>query len=79
MRTYQESCTLLDGIVGRCVRESDFAAAVLDDPAAALREYDLNGDELDDFLALRADHKDEAAETWKTIREHIAAPDHRQE
>jgi hypothetical protein len=79
MRTYEESCTLLDGIVGRCVREAPFASAVLDDPAAALKEYELNADELDDFLALRADHREEAEETWRSIREYIAAPDHRQE
>jgi hypothetical protein len=73
MRTYEESCTLLDGIVGRCVREAEFASRVLDNPEPALKEYDLNGDELDDFLALRASHREGADKAWTSIRQRIAA------
>jgi hypothetical protein len=69
MRTYEESCALLDQIVGRCVRDAEFAAFVLADPEAALKEYELNEDELDDFRALRDRHRDEAAETWAAIRD----------
>jgi len=68
MRTYDESCALLDLIVGRCVRDSAFAESVLAEPEIALAEYELNQGELDDFLALKARHRDEAAETWAAIR-----------
>ena len=71
MRTYEESCLLLDRIVGRCIRDEAFAARVLDDPAAALKEYDLNADELEDFTELRADHRQEASDGWKAIRTHV--------
>jgi hypothetical protein len=67
-RSYEESCALLDQIVGRCVRDVEFGSAVLSDPETALLEYDLNEDELDDFRALRARHRDEAAESWAAIR-----------
>ena len=73
MRTYDESCALLDRIVGRCVREAPFADAVLNDPETALREYELNEDELDDFRALKTRHRDEASETWSAIRGGMAA------
>jgi hypothetical protein len=73
MRSYEESCELIDRIVGRCIREADFATFVLADPEAALKEYDLNEDELDDFRALRAEHPKEADAGWKAIRQHIAA------
>jgi len=68
MRTYEESCALLDLIVGRCVRDSAFAESVLAQPEVALAEYELNQGELDDFLALKAGHREEAAETWAAIR-----------
>jgi hypothetical protein len=73
MRTYDESCALLDRIVGRCVRESDFADAVLNEPETALKEYELNEGELDDFRALKARHRDEASETWSAIRNGMTA------
>lgn len=72
MRTYEESCTLLDGIVGRCVRDAEFAASVLADPETALQEYQLNEDEMDDFRALRAEHPIEAGEVWNQIRTRVA-------
>jgi hypothetical protein len=71
MHSYEESCSLIDRIVGRCVREAEFASLVLSDPEAALKDYDLNEDELDDFRALRADHAAEAGEAWEEIRERI--------
>ena len=73
MRSYEESCELIDRIVGRCVREAQFASFVLSDPEAALKDYDLNEDELDDFRALRAGHQSEAEEGWEAIRERMAA------
>lgn len=71
MRTYDESCLLLDRIVGRCIRDGAFAEHVLEDPATALKEYDLNEDELEDFTELRKDHRQEAGEGWKAIRNHV--------
>ena len=68
MRTKEESCALLDQIVGRCVRDVRFATDVLADPEAALKEYELNEDELDDFRALKDRHHHEAAEGWEAIR-----------
>ena len=68
MRTFEQSCRLLDEIVGRCVRDMAFAASVLDDPESALLEYELEEHELDDFRALRARHRDEAREGWAAIR-----------
>jgi hypothetical protein len=79
MRTYEESCALLDQIVGRCVRDVGFAIAVLADPAAALREYELNEDELDDFRALKDRHRDEAAEGWAAIRAYLETVRNRQQ
>jgi hypothetical protein len=73
MRSYDESCALLDRIVGRCVREASFANAVLANPELALKEYELNEDELDDFRTLKARHSDEASQTWSAIREGMAA------
>ena len=72
MRSYEESCALLDGIVGRCIREADFAERVLSDPEAALREYQLEEHELDDFRELKKDHREEAAQGWRAIRERMA-------
>jgi hypothetical protein len=68
-RSYEESCRLLDGIVGRCVRDASFASRVLGDPESALREYDLNEDELEDFVVLQAHHREEAGAIWAAIRE----------
>jgi hypothetical protein len=68
LRNYDESCVLLDQIVGRCIRDVGFATSVLRDPEAALKEYELNEDELDDFRALKDRHYNEAAEGWAAIR-----------
>jgi hypothetical protein len=68
MRSYEESCALLDQVVGRCIRVPAFGKALLSDPVAALREYELNEDELDDFRALCDEHREEAREVWETIR-----------
>jgi len=73
MRTYDESCALLDRVVGRCVRDAAFAASVLENPESALAEYELNEDELDDFRSLKARHRDEAAEAWHAIRTGMTA------
>ena len=68
MRTYEESCRLLDEIVGRCVRDAEFAVSALNDPEIALKEYELNEDEMDDFRALKNRHFDEAKEGWSVLR-----------
>ena len=44
--------SLMDGIVGRCVRDLEFGTRVLDDPVATLAPYGLEPDEMDDFIAL---------------------------
>jgi len=43
---------LMDTIVGLCIRDLEFGKSVLEDPVSALAEFDLEQDELDDFLAL---------------------------
>jgi hypothetical protein len=73
VRNYEESCALLDRIVGRCVRDEAFATRVLDDPVSALAMYELNQDELDDFLALKAGHRREAEQGWAEIRAAMAS------
>jgi hypothetical protein len=67
-RSYEESCALLDRIVGRCVRDAEFSERVLNEPDDALREYGLTEDELDDFQILGADHNSEAEKVWQSIR-----------
>jgi len=49
-----ERILVLDGIVGRCIRDLDFGRRVLENPDLALVDYDLTEDELDDFRALAA-------------------------
>jgi hypothetical protein len=73
MRSYDESCSIIDRIVGRCIRIPEFASSVLSDPEAALKEYNLNEDELDDFRALCAGHREEAGEVWETVRADMGA------
>ena len=68
MRTFEESCVYLDQIVGRCVRDAEFAAAVLEDPDAALASYGLTEDELDDFRALKNMSRDETSRAWEQLR-----------
>jgi hypothetical protein len=67
-RSYDESCRLLDSIVGRCVRDAAFGDAVIADPEAALAAYRLEEHELDDFRALSTRHSDEARAAWSSIR-----------
>jgi hypothetical protein len=69
MRTMEESCAMIDRISGRCVREPEFAAQVMADPATALAEYDLEPDELEDFVVLQQRHRDEALRGWTRVRE----------
>jgi len=72
-RTFEESCALLDIIVGRCIRDLHFAEQVLDDPKNALEPYHLTEDELEDFIALKRGHAVEAGQTWSSIRERMNA------
>ena len=73
MRSYEESCAMVDRIVGRCIREADFASATLADPDTALRDYHLNKGELSDFQVLHAEHREEAGQIWATIRNRMEA------
>jgi hypothetical protein len=68
MRTVEQSTALIDEIVGRCVREADFAARVLENYEEALAEYRLNRAELDDFKALREQYASQAAAHWALLR-----------
>lgn len=68
VRTFEESCAYLDEIVGRCVRDAAFSDHVLSDPEAALADYGLSVDEMDDFRALRDRHFQETRLAWATLR-----------
>jgi hypothetical protein len=68
MRTTEQSIALIDEIIGRCVREAEFADRVLRDPDRALAEYQLEEDEIGDFRALRAKTADEAIVQWTHLR-----------
>ena len=68
MRTFEESCACLDEIVGKCVRDAGFAAAVLDKPEVALAAYGLTEDEMDDFRALSKGHREDARQGWANLR-----------
>jgi hypothetical protein len=74
-RTANESVRLIDRLVGRCVREPGFAAAVLANPDVALCEYELSQDELDDFRVLSA--RDHGATLSGWARLHDVIEDHR--
>jgi len=66
---------MIDLLVGRCVRDPEFAAAVLADPEAALSEYALSEDELEDFRVLsKGDHR-ATLSGWAKL--HKAIEDHR--
>ncbi len=70
-RTAEESLRLIDLLVGRCVRDPEFAAAVLADPDATLSEYALSQDELDDFRVLsKRDHR-VTLSGWAKLRQAI--------
>ena len=65
--------SLIDRIIGRCVREEDFGRRVLEDPETALLEYRLNHAEMSDFLALKWKHATDAREGWAELRAQWAA------
>jgi hypothetical protein len=64
---FDERLALMDGIVGRCLRESDFGRQVLEDPETALKGYALSEEEMNDFRAL-AKHRDSVLRTWAELR-----------
>ena len=68
MRTVEESIALIDKIVGRCIREPEFGRAVIDDPETALRDYQLNKEEMGDFLALRVKVGEDAISYWRDMK-----------
>ncbi|MBI4817205.1 MAG: hypothetical protein HY791_13165 [Deltaproteobacteria bacterium] len=72
MRSIAESTALIDRIIGRCVREPEFAKRVLLDPTATLAEYELTKPELDDFLALQR-YSGDADEVWTRVRTGLRA------
>jgi hypothetical protein len=72
-RTLEESCAYLDQIVGRCVMDAQFAAAVLEDPDRALAAYELTEDELDDFRALKNRYRDGTSRAWERLRADLEA------
>jgi len=67
-RVLEERLALLDTIVGRCVRDAEFASRVLASPEQALLEYGLDAGELDDFKALAATRREEAVSVWAGLR-----------
>lgn len=71
MRDVSESIALIDNIVGRCVRDPEFARAVIADPRAALASYGLNAGEEADFLALSEKLGASALETWAGLRDSL--------
>jgi hypothetical protein len=74
-RSYEQSCKLLDQIVGRCVRDPHFSAQVMADPRAALQAFNLTEDELEDFLILQDGHLAEATQVWSAIRDRLVKRD----
>ena len=45
----------LDAILGRAVRDANFREALLNDPAAAARDYNLSADELAELRSVDKD------------------------
>jgi len=72
-RNLDESISLIDALVGRCVREPEFARSVIADPLVALAAYDLTDGEMADFLALKRDVGTGAIRTWNGVREAVFA------
>lgn len=68
MRGFEESTALIDQIVGRCVRDPEFARSVIEDPRAALAEYGLNEGEEADFTALSEQVGAAALGIWSDFR-----------
>lgn len=69
-RTMEEATKVIDEIVGRCVRDPQYAVRVLDHPEETLAEYDPCEGILDDFRAL-AKTRDEALSHWLEIRSFV--------
>jgi hypothetical protein len=59
--------SLMDGIVGQCIRDLDFGARVLDDPVTTLAGFGLEPDEMDDFIALA--RQPGVLESWRRWHE----------
>jgi len=70
-RTIEESLRLIDRVVGRCVREPEFAAAVLADPEAALSQYALTQEELEDFRILSEVDPGRTLSGWAELHQAI--------
>jgi hypothetical protein len=66
-RSVEESLRLVDRIVGRCVREPEFARVVIADPDTALREYELTDDELEDFRVLSEGDREATLSGWAAL------------
>jgi hypothetical protein len=66
-RTAEEATRVIDEIVGRCVRDPDYAERVLTDVEATLAEYDPCEGILDDFRAL-VECREEALAGWQELR-----------
>lgn len=75
MRDSVASTALIDGIVGRCVRDPEFAQAVISDPRSALAGYGLDEEEEADFLALREKVGTGALTTWSALRQALFGAD----
>lgn len=75
MRDTAASVALIDGIVGRCVRDPAFARAVISDPRSALAGYGLDEGEEADFLALREKVGAAALAAWSSLRQALFGPD----
>ncbi len=67
VRTMEEATRVIDEIVGRCVRDTEYGKRVLDNPEVTLAEYDPCEGILDDFRAL-ARYREEALESWQTLQ-----------
>ena len=67
VRTIEEATQVVDEIVGRCVRDSEYGEHVLNDPETALAEYEPCEDILDYFRAL-AEHRDDVLAAWQRLR-----------
>jgi hypothetical protein len=67
-RTTEESLSVIDRVIGRCLRDRPFAEAVLENPEVALAAYGLQEDEMDDFRALKKNDREEALRGWAEVR-----------
>ena len=69
-RTMEEATRVIDEIVGRCVRDPEYAQRVLDSPEMSLAEYDPCEDILDDFRVL-ARNREETLQNWRKVRSFV--------